>query len=74
MHINENELNILRASTYGTGVLIKHALDSGCQEIILGVGGSATNDAAAGIFQALGGSLLDKKGKQIEKEGLIYAD
>ena len=38
MHINKNELNILRASTYGTGVLIKHALDSGCQEIILGVG------------------------------------
>ena len=69
MHINENERNILRASTYGTGVLIKHALDSGCQEIILGVGGSATNDAAAGIFQALGGSLLDKKGKQIEKGG-----
>ena len=69
MHINENELNILRASTYGTGVLIKHALDSGCQEIILGVGGSATNDAASGIFQALGGSLLDIKRKQIRKGG-----
>ena len=69
MHINENQRNILRASTYGTGLLIKHALDSGCQEIILGVGGSATNDAASGIFQALGGSLLDIKKKQIEKGG-----
>ncbi|MFL2601144.1 MAG: glycerate kinase [Flavobacteriaceae bacterium] len=69
MHINENQRNILRASTYGTGILIKHALDSGCQEIILGVGGSATNDAASGIFQALGGSLLDIKKKQIEKGG-----
>ena len=69
MHINENQRNILRASTYGTGILIKHALDSGCQEIILGVGGSATNDAASGIFQALGGSLLDIKRKQIEKGG-----
>ena len=69
MHINENQRNILRASTYGTGILIKHAIDSGCQEIILGVGGSATNDAASGIFQALGGSLLDIKRKQIEKGG-----
>ena len=49
--------------------MIKHALDSGCQEIILGVGGSATNDAAAGIFQALGGRLLDKNRKEIEKGG-----
>ena len=69
MHISENQRNILRASTYGTGILIKHALDSGCQEIILGVGGSATNDAASGIFQALGGSLLDIKRKQIQKGG-----
>ncbi len=52
-------------STYGTGLSINHAIESGCSEIILSLGGSATNDAGAGIFQALGGMLLDKNNKQI---------
>ena len=65
---NENR-NILKASTYGTGLLIKDALSRGCKEIILGVGGSATNDGGAGIFEALGGKLLDKKGESLERGG-----
>ncbi len=54
-------------STYGTGLSINHAIKSGYSEIILSLGGSATNDAGAGIFQALGGKLLDENNKQIER-------
>ena len=60
-------------STFGTGIQIKHAIEQGCSKIILGIGGSATNDAGAGIFQALGGRLLDKTGKDLEKGGAALA-
>jgi glycerate kinase len=39
-------------STYGTGELIKHAYDQGCRKVLLGIGGSATNDGAASIWVA----------------------
>lgn len=60
-------------STYGTGLSINHAIKSGCSDIILSLGGSATNDAGSGIFHALGGKLLDENNKQIERgcESLI---
>ena len=60
-------------STFGTGVQIKHAIEQGCSKIILGIGGSATNDAGAGIFQALGGRLVDKTGNDLEKGGAALA-
>ena len=60
----------LNASTYGTGILIKNALERGCNEIILGIGGSATTDGGAGIFEALGGLLIDKNGNHLEKGGV----
>ena len=60
----------LIASTYGTGILIKNALERGCNEIILGIGGSATTDGGAGIFEALGGLLIDKNGNHLEKGGV----
>jgi glycerate kinase len=56
-------------STYGTGLLIKHAIEQGATEIILGIGGSATNDAGAGIISALGGKLLDKQGNELPRGG-----
>lgn len=56
-------------STYGTGLLIKQAIEQGATEIILGIGGSATNDAGAGIIQALGGKLLDKHGTELTRGG-----
>ncbi|WP_261817825.1 glycerate kinase [Vibrio gallicus] len=59
----------LIASSFGTGLLIKDALDSGVEQIIIGLGGSATNDAGAGIFQALGGRLLDKQGNELSGGG-----
>lgn len=52
-------------TTYGTGELIKGALDKGVETILIGIGGSATNDGGAGMFQALGGKLLDRDGKEI---------
>lgn len=59
----------LRATTYGTGELILHALDHGIQRLIVGLGGSATNDGGAGMAQALGARLLDKDGNQIPVGG-----
>lgn len=57
--------NPLDTTTKGTGQLIKAALDDGVEHIIIGVGGSATNDGGAGMAQALGVKLLDKNGEQI---------
>ncbi|CAH6809940.1 Glycerate kinase [Vibrio chagasii] len=59
----------LNASSFGTGLLIKDALDQGVEQIIIGLGGSATNDAGAGILQALGGKLLDKQGNELSGGG-----
>ncbi|RBP96532.1 glycerate kinase [Cytobacillus firmus] len=61
--------NPLITSTRGTGELIAAALDIGVQHIIIGIGGSATNDAGAGMIQALGGKLLDKTGSEIGQGG-----
>lgn len=57
-------------STYGTGELIRNALDAGVNKIILGLGGSSTNDGGAGIVQALGGKLIDKNGHEISRGGI----
>ena len=61
----ENKRNPLITTTYGTGQLIKAALDQGCRKMIIGIGGSATNDGGAGMVQALGVKLLDREGKEI---------
>ncbi len=63
--LKENERNPWVATTYGTGELIKHALDSGCRKLVIGIGGSSTNDAGTGVIQALGGKFLDSAGKDI---------
>lgn len=52
-------------TTYGTGELIRAALDKNVETILIGIGGSATNDGGAGMIQALGGKLLDSCGKEI---------
>jgi glycerate kinase len=59
----------LRATTLGVGELILRALDAGCREIILGLGGSVTNDGGAGMAQALGARLLDARGADLEPGG-----
>ncbi|CAI8721173.1 MULTISPECIES: glycerate kinase [Kosakonia] len=59
----------LITTSWGTGELIRHALDAGVKHIIIGIGGSATNDGGAGMVQALGAKLLDEKGQQIALGG-----
>ncbi|MCH4007493.1 MAG: glycerate kinase [Eubacterium sp.] len=63
--VRKDQLNPYKTSTYGVGQMIKDALDRGCREIILGIGGSATNDGGAGMLQALGFDLLDEEGSPI---------
>jgi glycerate 2-kinase len=58
--LSDRERNPLYTSTYGTGELIRHALDEGVKQIILGIGGSATNDAGLGMAAALGFEFFDK--------------
>ncbi|MCE0489685.1 glycerate kinase [Pantoea sp. Mb-10] len=57
--------NPLITTSFGTGELIKNALDRGVGHIIIGIGGSATNDGGAGMVQALGARLLDAQERQI---------
>jgi glycerate kinase len=59
------ELDPLRASSYGTGELIKDALDKGVRKIIIGMGGSATVDGACGMLEALGVRFLDARGEML---------
>ena len=63
--VPKSKRNPLLTTTYGTGELIKAALDRGCGKIIVGIGGSATVDGGAGMAQALGVRLLGKKGREI---------
>ncbi|KJZ35257.1 MULTISPECIES: glycerate kinase [Pseudomonas] len=58
------------SSTFGTGQLIRAALDAGAQRVILAIGGSATNDGGAGAMQALGVKLLDFQGQTLSPGGL----
>jgi len=52
-------LNPLKTSTYGTGQMIKHALNDGCTHLLIGIGGSATNDGGTGALEALGVRFID---------------
>ncbi len=59
------------ASSYGTGQVIRAALDAGCHRVMLGIGGSATTDGGAGMVAALGGRLLDARGDELKERGGI---
>ncbi|WP_213940511.1 glycerate kinase [Pseudomonas sp. dw_612] len=61
------------SSTFGTGELIRAALDAGAQRVILAIGGSATNDGGAGAMQALGVKLFDAQGQVLAPGGLALA-
>lgn len=63
--VPQKKRNPLITTSFGTGELILKALDDGYRKFIIGIGGSATNDAGAGMLQALGVKLLDKNGKDI---------
>jgi glycerate kinase len=72
--LQPQDLDPLHTTTYGTGELIKHALDKGVSRIIMGIGGSATVDGGAGILQALGIRFLNNESKILEglPENLVH--
>ncbi|MDR1624047.1 MAG: glycerate kinase [Tannerellaceae bacterium] len=72
--VPEDKRNPLLTTTYGTGELIKDALERGCRHFLVGIGGSATNDAGTGMLQALGFRFLDKEGKELRQGGRILQD
>lgn len=67
--LSVDERNPLITTTYGTGELIRHALDHGARKIILAIGGSATNDGGTGMLQALGAQFLDQNQKPLAAGG-----
>ena len=67
--IEKSKRNPLFTSTFGTGEMIKAALDHGATKIIIGLGGSVTNDAGAGMAQALGAKFLNQNGQAVEQGG-----
>jgi len=74
--VPEDKRNPMFTTTFGTGELIRAALDRGCRKLIVGIGGSATVDGGAGMAQALGARLLGKDGDEVPRGGggLEYLD
>lgn len=75
LHLVEpDKRNPLKTTSFGTGELIKQALDLGVTHFILGIGGSATNDGGVGMLQALGVRFLDKQGQDIAFGGAALGE
>ena len=67
--LRPDEYDPLNATTKGTGILIREAIDRGFRNFNIGVGGSATNDAGTGLLSALGYRFLDARGNELELVG-----
>jgi glycerate 2-kinase len=67
--VPEGKRNPLLSSTYGTGQIIADAVKEGCAELLIGIGGSATNDGGMGMAAALGYRFLDSRGRELECNG-----
>lgn len=63
--VPDDSRNPMLTTSYGTGELIRTVLDLGCRKLILGIGGSATNDGGVGMVQALGGRFRDESGTEV---------
>lgn len=72
--VKREERNPLLATTYGTGEIILDAMNKGVNQVIIGIGGSATNDGGAGMLMALGVKFLNKDGKEIGRGGEALID
>ncbi|MEY8292061.1 glycerate kinase [Carnobacteriaceae bacterium 52-44] len=68
--LKSDERDAMSTTSWGLGDLIRAALDEEVERILIGIGGSATNDAGAGMLQSLGGKLLDASGQQIPYGGV----
>ncbi len=64
--VKHEELDPARATTYGVGEMIMDAVNRGCREFIIGIGGSATSEGGVGMLQALGYEITDEEGKPVE--------
>ena len=73
MLVPQEQRNPLLTTSYGTGELIVRALDAGYRRFIIGIGGSATNDAGIGMLQALGVRFLDRNGVDLGYGGAVLA-
>lgn len=71
--VEENEKNPLYATTYGLGEMIKDAINRGCRDFIIGIGGSATNDGGIGMLTALGYQFSDENGNAVGQGGQALA-
>lgn len=60
----EGRLDPMKASTYGVGEIVLHAVKNGCRNIVLGLGGSCSNDGGVGIAAAMGAKFYDKEGNE----------
>ncbi len=67
--LKPRERNPMKTSTYGTGEMMQHALKLGVRKILIGIGGSATNDGGTGMARALGVKFLDANGKPVPEGG-----
>lgn len=79
MMVSPDKRNPMNTTTYGVGEIIRHALDLGYREFIVGLGGSATNDGGLGMLEALGARFLNSSGVQVgpygrDLEQVSYAD
>ena len=69
--LSPEERNPLKATSYGTGELIRDALNNGARHLVIGIGGSATNDGGTGMLQALGYRFLNAEGQKLPQGGEI---
>jgi glycerate kinase len=74
LRLGPDELDPLRATSYGTGELLAAALARGCRHVVVGLGGSAANDGGAGMAAALGYRLLDRAGRDLPPGGAALLD
>ncbi|MGL4668195.1 MAG: glycerate kinase, partial [Saezia sp.] len=72
--VDKHERDVLKACTYGTGELIKEALNAGAKNIYLTLGGSATNDCGVGMLRALGAQFKDADGNLLPPGGAALAN
>ena len=68
--LKPDERSIVRTGTFGTGELIRHAIDKGVRHVVLAIGGSATTDGGIGMASALGWQFLDKQGEPLKPIGM----
>lgn len=73
MLVSDDQRNPMKTTTYGVGEMIRNAVERGCRRFIIGIGGSATNDAGIGMLQALGVRFQNDRGEEVCRggEGLL---